>query len=65
VNGSRQTLIFDPETSQLLAEEQTALAGNPFGYPAGTALGHGTQVESAIVDSRGERPSPSRGQVGR
>jgi hypothetical protein len=62
VNGIRQTLIFDPDTSQLLAEEQAALANNPFGYPAGTALGHGTSVESAVVGSLGEQPSGRRGQ---
>ena len=33
---TRQVLILDPKTSQLLAEEETVVAGNQFGWP-GTA----------------------------
>ncbi len=49
--GIRFMLIFDPDTSALLAEEQVALAGNEFGYPAGTRIGYSTYLVQRIVDS--------------
>ena len=54
-NATRHTLIFDPETSQLLGEEQAVVAGNAFGYPAGTVVGYATYEPAAIVGSVDER----------
>lgn len=55
-NRIRHTLIFDPGTSELLGEEQAVVAGNAFGYAAGTVIGYATYVESAVVDSLDARP---------
>jgi hypothetical protein len=55
-DGELQTLIFDPVTSELLAEEQRTLARNPYGYPEGTVIGYATHHNAAVVDSRRERP---------
>jgi hypothetical protein len=52
----RYTLVFDPKTAALLAEEQVVLPGNALGYPAGTRIGYATYVKSGIVDSLGARP---------
>lgn len=49
--GIRYTLIFDPFTSKLLAEEQLALDGNGFGYPANQRVGYATYLAQKIVDS--------------
>ena len=49
--GIRFMLIFDPDTSALLGEEQVALDGNPYGYPAGTRVGYATYLVQRIVDS--------------
>jgi hypothetical protein len=53
----RFTLVIDPETYDLFAEEQSVLPGNAFGYAPGTVIGHATYLASAIVDSPRERPS--------
>jgi len=50
-HGIRFTLIFDPDTSALLSEEQVALAGNPYGYPADTRVGYATYLVQKIVGS--------------
>jgi RNA polymerase sigma-70 factor (ECF subfamily) len=55
-DGVRHALVFDPETSALLAEEQLALPGNEFGYPEGELIGYATYLETGVVDSVGERP---------
>ena len=55
-NGMRHTLIFDPETSALLGEEEVVLADNAFHYPEGTVIAHATYVESAVVDELKKRP---------
>jgi hypothetical protein len=47
----RYTLLFDPQTYELVGEAQSVLAGNSFGYAAGTAIGSSTTLSSAIVDS--------------
>jgi len=47
----RSMLIFDPRTSALLAEEQVALPGNSFGYPAGSRVGYSIYLVQKIVDS--------------
>ena len=52
----RHTLVFDPKTSVLLAEEQRVLPGNTFGYPAGTRIGHATYLTTAVVRGLGRRP---------
>ena len=49
-------LVFDPSSSVLLAEGETTLAGNSFGYPAGTRIESITYLETAVVDSLGARP---------
>jgi hypothetical protein len=56
VNHLRSTLVFDPQTSVLLAEEESTLDGNSLGYPVGTRVGSATYLETAIVDSLGARP---------
>jgi hypothetical protein len=55
-DGVRFTLIFDPQTSALLEEDDTALAGNHFGLPAGTRVGYATYLTQAIVSSNTARP---------
>ena len=56
VNRTRDTLVFDPQTSVLLEEEEVTLAGNSFGYPAGTTIGHSTYIQTAVVSAIGTRP---------
>lgn len=55
--GIRSTLIFDPDTSALLSEEDVALAGNTFGYAPGTRVGYATYLVQAIVGSKTARPN--------
>ncbi len=51
-NGSaRSVLLFDPTTYALLGEQDTVLAGNAEGYPAGTVVGQATYLEQRVVDS--------------
>ena len=57
VNHVRSTLVFDPDTSRLLAEEEETLAGNSLGLPAGTRIETITYLVTAIVDSIGARPA--------
>jgi hypothetical protein len=54
-DGVRHTLIFDPATSALLAEEQIAVE-NIRNYPAGTRIGYSTYLVHAIVDSQTATP---------
>jgi len=56
VNHIRSTLVFDPQTSVLLAEEESTLAGNSFGYAAGTPVDAATYLVTAIVGSLDARP---------
>jgi hypothetical protein len=56
VDGILETLVFDPETSMLLAEEQRTLADNEFDYPKDTVIGYATYHDVAIVGSKHERP---------
>jgi len=58
VDHERHELIFDPKTSALLEEEDVALDGNEFGYPAGTVIGYATYVSTGVVDGLGTRPTP-------
>jgi hypothetical protein len=55
-DGLRHMLVLDPDTGELLSEEQRVLDENEFGYPAGTRIGYATYVDVAIVDSDRERP---------
>jgi hypothetical protein len=57
VDGLLHTLVFDPETAALLAEEQRTLAENEFGYPEGTVIGYSMYHEAELVDSKRERPA--------
>jgi hypothetical protein len=56
VNHVRSTLVFDPQTSALLAEEESTLDGNSFGYPVGTRIETATYLVTTVVDSLGARP---------
>jgi hypothetical protein len=56
VSHTRSTLVFDPQTSVLLAEEESLLADNSFGYPVGTRIDSATYLVTAIVGSLGARP---------
>ena len=51
-HGIRSTLVFDPQTSALLQEEQVALPGNSYGYAAGERVGYATYLVQRIVDSK-------------
>jgi hypothetical protein len=57
VNRDRSTLVLDPKTGALLAEEDVVLAGNAMGYPAGTRIGSATYLVQGIVDSDTARPA--------
>ena len=55
-DGVEHTLVLDPETGTLLAEQQVTLEDNPYGYPAGTVVGHSTYLHTRLVRAVGERP---------
>jgi hypothetical protein len=55
-DGIRHTLVIDPDTGTMLAEEQVLLEKNLFGYPGGTLIGHSTYLVTAMVPSVGARP---------
>ncbi len=55
-HGIRFTLVLDPETSALLAEESVALPGNRYGYPADFRTGYATYLVHTIVDSETSTP---------
>jgi hypothetical protein len=55
-DGTRETLVIDPESGVLLAEEVVTLAQNVYGYPAGTLVGHSTYLVTRTVDAVGSRP---------
>jgi hypothetical protein len=52
VTKLRQVLIFDPQTSALLAEEELTLKGNDLGYPPETRIGYTVYLTTAVVRSR-------------
>jgi hypothetical protein len=56
VNRIRSVLVFDPNTSVLLAEEETTLDGSSLRYPAGTRIESITYLETTVVDALGARP---------
>ena len=55
-DGIREELVFDRTSYELLGEEQIVTSGNPFGYPAGTVIGHATYLERAVVGALKARP---------
>jgi hypothetical protein len=55
VRHLRQTLVFDPATSRLLAEQEIALPGASE-FPAGTRIESAVYLQTAVVDSPNERP---------
>ncbi len=56
-DGIRHTLVIEPETGTLLAEEQATLAKNVFRYPARTVIGRSTYLDTRMVGAVGARPS--------
>jgi hypothetical protein len=57
-NGTRRELLFDPDTSVMLAEREVALKASvhSFDAPPGTVIADAVYERQAVVDSRGERP---------
>jgi hypothetical protein len=53
--GTRHTLVIDPDTGTMLSEQQVTLEKNFYRYPAGTVVGHSTYVVTAMVESVGTR----------
>lgn len=54
-DGTRHTLVIDPETGTMLSEQQVTLEKNFYRYPAGTVVGHSTYIVTAMVESVGTR----------
>ncbi|HET6998642.1 MAG TPA: CU044_5270 family protein [Solirubrobacterales bacterium] len=54
--GTRQELIFDPETSVLLGERVSLVRSGVYGFeaPPGTPIGYTAYLESKVVDSVGK-----------
>ena len=57
---THHVLTFDPTTSQLLAEEETVVEGNEFGWPSGTLIGSTTYLVHAVVGSDSEVPAAQK-----
>jgi hypothetical protein len=55
-DGTRETLVIDPETGTLLAEQDVTLEKNWYRYPAGTVVGHSTYLDTRMVSALGARP---------
>lgn len=56
-DGVRSELIFDPETSMLLAERDTVVAPvDHIPFPAGTVIGYATYLDAGIVPSTAVTP---------
>ncbi|HEV3478677.1 MAG TPA: CU044_5270 family protein [Gaiellaceae bacterium] len=56
-DGLRHTLVVDPKTGTLLAEQRVTLEENLHGYPAGTVVGHSTYLDTRMVRAPGVRPA--------
>ena len=56
---TRTTLVIDPDTSQLLGEEEVSLEGNELGYEPGTVLGYSTYLLVATVPTNDALPEAS------
>jgi hypothetical protein len=63
--GIRHELIFDPETSALLGEQESIVGSEAFGFeaPPGTPIGYAAYLESKVVDSVGEEAPAGAGGV--
>ncbi len=56
-NGIRSELIFDPQSSMLLADRETIVSPVPdLDFPVGTVIGSMTFLQSGIVDSTSAVP---------
>jgi hypothetical protein len=55
-DGTRETLVIDPQTGTLLAEQDVTLEKNWYRYPAGTVVGHSTYLDTRMVGALGARP---------
>lgn len=56
---TRTTLIIDPNTSQLLGEEEVSLQDNELGYKPGTVLGYSTYLLVTLVPTNDALPEAS------
>ena len=63
--GTRQELIFDPETSALLGERESIVRSGIFGFkaPPGTPIGYAVYLESKVVDSVGQGAPAGAGAI--
>lgn len=63
--GTRNELIFDPDTSELLGERVSLVRSGAFGFeaPPGTEIGYVAYLESKVVDSVGKGAPPQAGAV--
>jgi hypothetical protein len=63
--GTRHELIFDPETSALLGEQESIVDSGVYGFkaPPGTAIGYAAYLESKVVDSVGNGAPKGAGGV--
>lgn len=63
--GTRHELIFDPETSALLGEQESIVRSGAFGFraPRGTPIGYAAYLESKVVDSVGQGAPTGAGGV--
>lgn len=59
-DGVRHTLVIDPVSGALLAEEEVTLEDNFYGYPAGTVVGHSTLAVERVVRVPSARPAWAR-----
>lgn len=57
---TRTTLIIDPNTSQLLGEEEVSLQDNELGYKPGTVLGYSTYLLVTLVPANDALPEASK-----
>jgi hypothetical protein len=57
-DGVRHTLVIDPVSGMLLAEEEVTLAENFYGYPAGTVVGYKTVAAAPgwMVGTKASKP---------
>jgi hypothetical protein len=62
-DGVRHTLVIEPRSGRLLAEEEVTLAENFYDYPAGTVVGHSTVGVEPPVASAPSSRKPKWAQV--
>lgn len=63
--GIRHELVFDPETSVLLGEQESTIRSEAFGFkaPPGTPISYAAYLESKVVDSVGREAPTGAGGV--